>query len=46
MSNNDKKKHETLREHQLNISLGFLRISWKSGSRLKNPVLSSDVEQS
>ena len=24
---------------------GFLRISWKSGSRLKNPVLGSDVEQ-
>ena len=24
---------------------GFLRIFWKSGSRLKNPVLGSDVEQ-
>ena len=24
---------------------GFSRISWKSGSRLKNPVLGSDVEQ-
>ena len=39
------KKHEILRKHQLNIFWGFLRIPWKSGSRLKNPVLGSDVEQ-
>ena len=45
MSNNAKKKHETHRKHQLNIFWGFSRISWKSGSRLKNPVLGSDVEQ-
>ena len=37
------KYHETLRKHQLNI-WGFLRNSWKSGSRLKNPVLGSDFE--
>ena len=36
--------HETLRKHQLNMFWGFLRNSWKSGSRLKNPVLSSDFE--
>ena len=45
MSNNAKKKHETPRKHQLNMFWGFSRISWKSGSRLKNPVLGSDVEQ-
>ena len=28
-----------------NMFWGFSRISWKSGSRLKNPVLVSDVEQ-
>ena len=39
------KKHETPRKHQLNMFWGFSRISWKSGSRLKNPVLGSDVEQ-
>ena len=39
------KYHETLRKHQLNIFWGFLRNSWKSGSRLNNPVLGSDVEQ-
>ena len=44
MSNNAK-KHETIRKHQLNMFWGFLRIFWKSGSRLKNPVLGSDVEQ-
>ena len=33
------KYHETLRKHQLNMFWGFLRNSWKSGSRLKNPVL-------
>ena len=44
MSNNAK-KHETLRKHQLNMLCGFLRIFWKSGFRLKNPVLGSDVEQ-
>ena len=44
MSNNEK-NHETLRKHQLNMFWGFSRISWKSGSRLKNPVLGSDVEQ-
>ena len=32
------KYHETLRKHQLNMFWGFLRNSWKSGSRLKNPV--------
>ena len=36
---------ETLRKHQLNMFWGFLRNFWKSGSRLKNPVLGSDVEQ-
>ena len=45
MSNNAKKKHETLIKHQLNLFWGFLRIFWKSGSWLKNPVLGSDVEQ-
>ena len=39
------KKNETPKKHQLNMFWGFLRISWKSGSRLKNPVLGSDVEQ-
>ena len=39
------KYHETLRKHQLNMFWGFLRNSWKSGSRLKNPVLGSDFEQ-
>ena len=38
------KYHETLRNHQLNKFWGFLRNSWKSGSRLKNPVLGSDFE--
>ena len=45
MWNNAKKNHETPRKHQLNMFWGFSRISWKSGSRLKNPVLGSDVEQ-
>ena len=36
---------ETLRKHQLNMFWGFLRIFWKSGSRLKHPVLGSDVKQ-
>ena len=36
---------ETLRKHQLNMFWGLLRNSWKSGSRLKNPVLGSDFEQ-
>ena len=34
-----------LRKHQLNMFSGFLRISWKFGSRLKNSVLGPDVEQ-
>ena len=38
------KYHETLRKHQLNMFWGFLRNSRKSGSRLKNPVLGSDLE--
>ena len=38
------KYHETLRKHQLNMFWGFLRNSWKSGSRLKNPVLGSDFK--
>ena len=37
------KYHETLRKHQLNMFSGFLRNSWKSGSRLKNPVLGSKI---
>ena len=37
------KYHETLRKHQLNMFWGFLRNSWKSGSRLKNPVLGSKM---
>ena len=45
MSNNVKNKHETPRKHQLNMFWVFSRISWKSGSRLKNPALGSDVEQ-
>ena len=45
MSNSAKQKRETARKHQLNMFWGFSRISWKSGSRLKNPVLGSDVEQ-
>ena len=36
MSDNVEKTHETLRKHQLNMFWGFLRIFWKSGSRLKN----------
>ena len=36
---------ETLRKHQLNMFWGFLRIFWKSGSRLKTPVHGPDVEQ-
>ena len=40
-----KKYLETPRKHQQNVFWGFLRISWKSGSGLKNPVLGSDVEQ-
>ena len=39
-----KKYLETPRKHQQNMSWGFLRISWKSGSRLKSPVLGSDFE--
>ena len=38
------KYHETLRKHRLNTFWGLLRNSWKSGSRLKNPVLGSDFE--
>ena len=38
------KYHETLRKHQLNMFWAFLRNSWKSNSRLKNPVLGSDFE--
>ena len=38
MSNNAKNTLK-LRKHQLNMFWGFLRIFWKSGSRLKNPVL-------
>ena len=38
------KYHETLRKHKLNMFWGFLRNSWKSGSRLKNPVFGSDFE--
>ena len=38
------KYHETLRKHQPNMFWGFMRNSWKSGSRLKNPVLGSDFE--
>ena len=44
MSNNAKKYLETPRKHQQNMFWGFLRISWKSGSRLKRPVLGSDFE--
>ena len=33
------KYHEKLRNHQLNMFWGFLKNSWKSGPRLKNPVL-------
>ena len=39
-----RKYRETLRKHQLNMFWGFLRNSWKSGFRLKNPVLGSDFE--
>ena len=39
------KYFETLRKHQLNMFWVFLRIFWKPGSRLKHPVLGSDVEQ-
>ena len=35
MSNNAEKTHETLRKKQQNMFWGFLRIFWKSGSRLK-----------
>ena len=45
MSNNAKKNHEKLRKRPLNMFWGFWRIVWKSGSRLKNPVLGSDAEQ-
>ena len=38
------KYNETLRKHLLNMFWVFLRNSWKSGSRLKNPVLRSDLE--
>ena len=38
MSNNAKNTLK-LRKHQQNMFWGFLRIFWKSGSRLKNPVL-------
>ena len=44
MSNNAKKYIETPRKHQQNMFWGFLRNSWKSGSRLKNVVLSTDFE--
>ena len=44
MSNNAKNTLK-LRKHQLNMLWGFLRIFWKSSSRLKNPVLGPDVEQ-
>ena len=45
MSNNAKKKYlETPRKHQQNMFWGFLRNSWKSGSRLKDVVLSTDFE--
>ena len=44
MSNNAKKYLETPRKHQQNMFWGFLRISWKSGSRLKSLVLGSDFE--
>ena len=33
------KYHETLRKHHLNMLWSFLRNSWISGSRLKNPVI-------
>ena len=36
---------EALRKHQLNMFWGFFRNLWKSGSRLKNPVLGPDVDQ-
>ena len=46
MSNNAKKKHETIRKHQLNMFSGFLRIflkiwfsAQKSGSRLRCPTM-------
>ena len=39
-----KKYLETPRKHQQNMFWGLLRISWKSGSRLKSPVLGSDFE--
>ena len=45
MSNNAKKCLETLRKHHLNTLWGILRIFLKSDSRLKNPVLGSDVEK-
>ena len=38
------KYHETLSKHQLNMLWVFFRNSWKSGSRLKNPVAGSDFE--
>ena len=38
------KYHETLRKHQLNMFWGFLRNYWKSGSRIKNPVLGPDID--
>ena len=44
MSNNAKKYIETPRKHQQNMFWGFLRNSWKSGSRLNNVVLSTDFE--
>ena len=37
------KYHETLRKHQLNMFWGFLRNSWKSGSRLRNPILGWNI---
>ena len=36
---------ETLRKHQLSMFWGFLRNFWKSGSRLKNPILGPDIKQ-
>ena len=38
------KYHERLGKHPLHMFWGFLRNSWKSGSRLKNPFLGSDFE--
>ena len=37
------KYHKTLRKHQLNMFWGFLRNSWKSGSRLKKIWFSAQI---